>query len=274
MPFGIGTPLYPDQYVEGLIVDAAPHDIITLANNAGGVKQVATVTVGTAATSTAYSIIIDGVTITYTSGGADTATNIRDGLISAIKQSPLAYGKIIPTGGSGTVVLTARNSGTANSFTATISGGGAGYAIAATTAAADPSLIPFGKGLTTSSAEGADTCRMINAALSATNIFRGVSCRTLAQSSQGYGVNLSNPSSIIEGYPPREAVNCARGARIAVRVWEAVTPLSAVWIYHAGTYAGDFRATTDANASQITSGASWYKGAAAGGLAVLELNLP
>lgn len=274
MPFGIGTPLYPDQYVEGLIIDAAPHDIITLANNAGAVKQVATVTVGTAADNTVYSIVIDGVTISINSGTSATATTIRDALVAAIKQSPLAYGKLIQTTGSGTVILTARIGGTAGGFVAGISGGGTGYAIAQTTAAADPSLIPFGKGLTTSSTEGARTCRMINAALSASNVFRGVASRTLAQATQGYGTNLFNPSSIIEGYPPKEAVNCFRKGRIAVRVWEAVTPQSAVWVYHTGTYQGDFRATTDANASQITSGASWYEGAAAGGLAVLDLNLP
>lgn len=268
MPFAVGTPLYPEQYVEGLIVDAPPHDIITLANNAGAVKQVATVTIGTAATSTAYSIIIDGVTVTYTSGGSDTATNIRDGLVAAIKQSPFVYGKVIPTTGSGTVILTARIAGTAGSFTPTISGGGTGYAIAATTAAADPSVIAFGRALTTSSTEGGDTCRQINAALSSTNVLRGVSCRTLAQASQGIGY------TIVEGYPPKEAVNCVRKGRVAVRVQEAVTPLSAVWVYHTGTYAGTFRATTDANASQITAGASWYKGASAGGLAVLDLNLP
>lgn len=268
MPFGIGTPLYPDQYVEGLIVDAAPHDIITLSNNAGAVKQVATVTVGTAADNTTYSVVIDGVTISINSGTSATATTIRDALVAAIKQSPLAYGKIIPTTGSGTVVLTARIAGTEGKFTATIAGGGTGYAITATTAAADSALIPFGKGLTTSSTEGADTCRVINAALSGTNVFRGVSTRTLAMPSQGIGV------SVVEGYGIKEVVNCARRARVAVRVWESVTPLSAVWVYHTGAYAGDFRATTDANASQISAGANWFKGAAAGGLAVLELNLP
>lgn len=268
MPFKPGSlPLYPDQYIEGLIVDSAPHDIITLSNSAGAIKQVTTVTVGTAADNTVYSVIVDGMTVSVNSGASATATTIRDALIAAIKQSPLLYGKIIPTGGSGTVVLTARNAGTANGFTATISGGGTGYAIAQTTAAADPSLIAFGKGLTTSSTEGQRSCRQINAALSSTNIFRGVSTRTLAMPSQGVGL------SIVEGYPVQEAVNCARKARVAVRVWEPVTPQSAVWVYHTGIYAGDFRATSDANASQITAGVSWYEGVAAGGLAVLDLNL-
>ena len=268
MPFGIGTPLYPDQYVEGLIVDAAPHDIIPLANSAGAVKQVATITVGTAADNTTYSLMVDGQTVSINSGTSATATTIRDALVAAIKQSPLVYGKVIPTTGSGTVILTARIAGTAGSFTPAISNGGTGYALAATTAAADPALIAFGKGLTTSSTEGQRTCRRINAALSSTNVFRGVSSRTLAMASQGIGY------SIVEGYPPQEAVNCVRKGRIAVRVWETVTPQSAVWVYHTGDYGGDFRATTDANASQISSGASWYEGASAGGLAVLDLNLP
>lgn len=269
MPFRTDYPLYPDTYVESGIVDSIPHDIITLANSAAAVKQISTITIGTAATSTAYTVVVDGVTVTYTSGGSDDATAIRNGLVNAIKQqAPLIYSKVIPTTGSGTVILTARNSGVAGGFTSTTSGGGTGYTVALTTAAADPAVIPFGRALTTSSTEGADTCRMINAALSATNILRGVSCRTNVFESQGIGY------SIIEGYPPKEAVNVIRKGRLAVRVQEAVTPLSAVWVYHTGTYQGTFRATTDANASQITSGAVWHKGASAGGLAVLELNLP
>ncbi|MFB2832941.1 hypothetical protein [Floridanema evergladense] len=269
MPFRTDYPLYPDTLVEGLLVDSIPHDIITLSNNASGVKQVATVTVGTAADATVYSIIVDGVTVSVNSGASATATTIRDALIAAIKQSPLVYGKLIPTGGIGTVVLTARNSGTPGGFTPTISGGGTGYAIAATTAAADPTVIAFGRALTTSSTEAANTCRQINAALSGTNVLRGVSCRTNAFETIGIGY------TIIEGYPPREAVNVVRRGRVAVRVQEAVTPLSAVWVYHTGAgLQGTFRATTDANASQISAGASWFKGASAGGLAVLELNLP
>lgn len=268
MPFRTDYSLYPDTLIEGLLVDSIPHDIITLANNAAGVKQVATITVGTAADNTVYTLVVDGVTVSINSGTSATATTIRDALVAAIKQSPLVYAKLIPTTGSGTVVLTARNSGTVGGFTPTISGGGTGYAIAATTAPADPSVIVFGRALTTSSTEGQGTCRQINAALSSTNIFRGVSSRTNAFESQGTGY------TIVEGYPPREAVNVVRKGRVAVRVQEAVTPLSAVWVYHTGTYQGTFRATTDANASQITAGASWYQGASAGGLAVLELNLP
>lgn len=269
MPFRTDSPLYPDTLVEGQLFDSFPHDIITLSNSAAAVKQIDTIAPGTAANSTNYSVDVDGTTISYTSDADATAAEIQAGLLAALKAAPLIYRKVVPTaGGSNTVVLTARNAGVFGRFTTTLSGGGTGYALTNTTAAADPAVIPFGRGVTTGSTDSATSCKLIAAALSSTNILRGVTCRTTTMESQGIGY------SIVEGYPPMEAVNVVRKGMVAVRVREAVTPLSAVWIYHTGTYAGQFRATTDSNATQISSGAAWARSASAGGLAVLDLNLP
>ena len=269
MPFRTDNPLYPDTLIEGGIFDSFPHDIITLSNSATAIKQVDTIAPGTAANSTVYSVDIDGASVSYTSDADATAAEIQAGLLAALKAAPMIYRKVIPTaGGSNTVVLTARTAGTAGKFTTTLSGGGTGYALTNTTAAADPAIIPFGRGVTTASGESATSCKLIAAALSSSNIFRGVASRTNVVESVGIGY------SVVEGYPAMEAVNVVHKGAIAVRVREAVTPLSAVWIYHTGTYAGQFRATTDSNASQISAGVAWARSAAAGGLAVLDLNLP
>lgn len=269
MPFRTDNPLYPDILVEGQLFDSFPHDIITLSNSAAAVKQVDTIAPGTAANSTAYTVDVDGTSISYTSDADATAAEIQAGLLAALKASPLIYRKVIPTaGGSNTVVLTARTAGTSGRFTTTLSGGGTGYALTNTTAAADPAVIPFGRAVTTASGEPATSCKLIAAALSSTNILRGIACRTNVIESVGIGYN------IVEGYPAMEAVNVVRKGQVAVRVREAVTPLSSVYVYHTGTYAGQFRATADDDATQISSGVAWARSASAGGLAVLDINFP
>ncbi|ALF52244.1 hypothetical protein ACX27_04265 [Nostoc piscinale CENA21] len=116
-----------------------PGGIATLINASNQVRQVNTVTVGTAANSTAYGLIIDGILIDYTSDATATATEIRDGLIAAVNLTGVGVAAIAT--GAGTFTLTGYPGA---SFDATILGGGSGYAIASTTAAANSSAIGFG----------------------------------------------------------------------------------------------------------------------------------
>lgn len=275
MPFSTTYSIYPDQYIEGGIVDSFPHDIVPFANAGGQVKQVDTITVGTAANSTAYSYSAFGQTVTYTSTGSATAAEITTGLVNAIKANGVIYGRVAVTFVTGTITLTARLPGVANSFTSSISGGGTGYAVANTTPAAEPAIIPFGRAVATLSTDSTRAGRLINAAPSTTNIIQGVCIRTNAYDSRGIG------AEIIEGYPPREPMNIMKRGRVAVRVLDAVTPLSQVFVQHTGADAGKFRGSANANATALTAAAgttngSWQfvSSAAAGGLAVLHLNLP
>lgn len=276
MPFSTTYSLSPDQYIEGQIVDSFPHDIITLANGGGQVRQVDTITIGTAANSTAYNYSAFGQTVTYTSTGAATAAEITTGLLNAIRANGTIYGRVSTSSTVGSIVLTSRLTGAANSFTSSVSGGGTGYAVANTTPAADPVVIPFGRAIFSSTADGSWRIgRLPNAAPSATNILRGVCIRTNAYESRGIGV------AIEEGYAPRDPINVMKHGRVAVRVLDAVTPASQVFVVHTGAHAGKFRGSADASATALTAAAGTTNGgiqfvsaAAAGGLAVLNIGLP
>lgn len=274
MPFSQTYGLYPDQFIEGQIVDSFPHDIITLSNSGGQVKQVDTITIGVVANATLYTYSALGQTVSFTSDADATAAEVTTGLLNAIRANSVLFGRIIPVSpGAGTITLTARIAGTANSFTSAVTGTGA--TVANTTPAAEPAVIPFGRAIATLGADGAGSGRLINAAPSTTNIIRGVCIRTNAYESAGVGL------AIVEGYPPREPINVMRRGRCAVRVLDAVTPLSQVFVQHTGADAGKFRGSANANATALTPAAGTFAGgisfssnAPAGGLAILNLNLP
>lgn len=84
----------------------------------------------------------------------------------------------------------------------------------------------------------------------------------------------ANPS-----YADGDMVSLMRSGRVLVKVEEAVTPASPVFVRHAagagGTVLGAFRASADtATASQLpVSAAKYVSSAAPGGLAVLELSI-
>lgn len=274
MPFSTDYALYPAQFIEGQIVDSFPHDIITLANSAGQVKQVDTITIGTVANATVYTYSALGQTVSYTSDADATAAEVTTGLLNAIRANSVLFGRLIPVSpGAGTITLTARYAGTANSFTSSVTGTGA--TVATTTPAAEPAVLPFGRAVATLSTDGSGSGRLINAAPSTTNIIRGVSIRTNVAESIGIG------ASIVEGYAPRDAINVMRRGRCAVRVIDAVTPLSQVFVQHTGTLAGQFRGSANASATALTAAAGTFAGgisfasnAPAGGLAILNINIP
>lgn len=116
-----------------------PGGIATSINAANQIRQVNTVTVGTVANSTQYNIIIDGIVVSYTSTSADTATGIRDGLVSAVNLA--GTGVIAAATDAGVFTLTGYP-GVA--FTAAITGGGTGYAIASTATASNSTAMRFG----------------------------------------------------------------------------------------------------------------------------------
>lgn len=79
-------------------------------------------------------------------------------------------------------------------------------------------------------------------------------------------------------YDDTKTVNVMTKGRVLVKVEEAVTPTSKVFVRHTingANVPGGFRASIDTDkAFEITSGARYLSSASAGGLAVLEVNLP
>ena len=114
---------------------------LTVLNQDPQAVQVSTVTVSGATNDKTYSLVLNGVTVSYTSDGTATIAEIAQGLSDAIDAEPAVRGQIAPSATATTVVLTGTTAGQA--FTATESD--AELSIALTTAAASAAPIPFGR---------------------------------------------------------------------------------------------------------------------------------
>jgi hypothetical protein len=100
--------------------------------------------------STAYSVVIDGVTCTYTTDASATQAELGAGLEAAIEVQAGARGRMSPSYSGGTLTLTGSWPGI--SYTVTTSGGTGGGAIGSATtatAAASATAVQFGRALCT-----------------------------------------------------------------------------------------------------------------------------
>jgi len=92
------------------------------------------------------------------------------------------------------------------------------------------------------------------------------------------GVTTHSHAREIDAVTKDDMVNVLRQGAVYVRVEEAVTPASKVFVRHtangAGKVPGQFRASIDTDKADEITNARWRTSAAAGGLAILELNLP
>lgn len=282
MGFSTDYSLYPKAFLEGMMYDAYPHDLSQPypANSAGNTAQVVTITVGTAATSTAYNVQVGNFSASYLSGGSDTAALIQAGLIAAINGNPDIYGLVRATATSGNnVLVTSRIAGTGNGWNVSVSGGGTGYAASVTTAATNAGLIPFGRLICSVSTDPPKSGRVINAAPSNTNLIRGVSKRTAVLETQ---YRPDSGTGAVEGYPVGEPMECVRKGRIAVVTVNPVTPFSDIYVYTSGVNQGRFNGAADTGAVLLNvaggTGFAWATPTQAGfqntGMAILEVNIP
>lgn len=117
----------------------------TLVNKAPQAKQVTTIAIPASPdNSTTYSVVVDGVTASYTSDGSATQAEVGAGLLAALNASAQIRGIAVPSYSGGTLTLT--GVWPAVSFTVTASGGTGGGAIGspstATSAAAANPVVP------------------------------------------------------------------------------------------------------------------------------------
>ena len=119
----------------------------TLLNKNPQAKQVTTIAIPASPdNSTAYSVVIGGVTATYTSDASATRAEVGAGLEAAIEAEPAAYGQMVPSYSGGTLTLTGQYPGV--TYTVTASGGSGGGAIgtpATATSAASASSVEPGR---------------------------------------------------------------------------------------------------------------------------------
>ncbi len=270
-PQGFGTTksfYFPDG-LEGMLVDAPPHDYVTpnLINVTSKAAQVSTITIGTAATSTAYNVRVIGVydpaideLVTMTSDGDDSAADIATKLMNAIKANSVLYGQFNITATATTTVLTARRGGLENSYTVTVSGGGASYAVVTTTAASSAGVVPFGYVIATGTG---DTARTGKLPIAAGDVPRGICVRTDAHEITQTG---------IDGVNPGDMINTLCNGRIWVKPTTAFKPTDVVYYSYDSTTKGTVRAGTAANHAILT-GAKFENSGSVGDLAILRVNM-
>jgi hypothetical protein len=116
-----------------------PGGIITLINGASEVAQVNTVSIGTVAPGTVYTISIDNQSITYTAGASDTAATVLAELVESVNLSGVGVRAQSTTATAFTIT---GYPGKAFNITGT---GGTGFSVATTTPSASSSPIKFGR---------------------------------------------------------------------------------------------------------------------------------
>lgn len=132
----------------GQVVDARSA-VVTSRTNGGAVAQVSTVTVDSASNSTLYTldVTINGVTtsLSYTSDGSATTTEIAAGLEAALDASPVVSGLIAASSATNVLTLTAKIKNQA--FSLAMSAGASDVTIATGTAASGAASIYPGRGV-------------------------------------------------------------------------------------------------------------------------------
>lgn len=264
--FSSPTALYSPNGIEGMLVDAPPHDFITpcLVNSGGYTAQVSTITIGTAATNTTYSVRIQGVyndtdiIVNMTSDGDDTTADIATKVASALIANGVVYAIFAISSTSTTVVLTSRKIGTVNSYTVSVTGGAA--TVALTTAAGDPAIIPFGLVVATGTSDNARAGKLPTAS---TDVPRGVSVRTDAYESRD-GIN---------GILPGGTINTLADGRVWVKPTTAFKPTDPVYYsYASDTTKGTIRNSTATNHA-LLPGAKFENSGNIGDLAILKVKM-
>lgn len=131
-----------------------------------------------------------------------------------------------------------------------------------------PARVPFGLGVTRGSTEGEAVVPDATSEVSTKGLFLGVTVHTHAVESVNDG--------LAPAYPAKSVASILKGGRILVKVEETVNAGDQAFCRFAtgtGTQLGSFRKSADTATAVAVPGAYYYKGASAGGLAVLELNL-
>lgn len=249
--------------VEGGIADIG-YDQFKESKAAGSnVAQVATVTVNAASNTTLYTVIVNGVLVTYTSDGTATISEIHAGLLAAGVGNSFLSGVVSFSGASPNLVITSDVAG----VPMTVTEANADLSLAATTANVTGSPILFGRGL----AQNLTDPDLI-ALPSATGFqLAGVSIQSQIPTPNDDGVAK---------YENGVAVSTLKKGRIWVLAENIITSLSnAVYLRHTANgainVAGRFRTDGDTNRADQITNARWKTlTTAINQLAVLEINLP
>ena len=144
--FHIGAGQVQSQSAQGFIGQVVgSFESMLLTNQNPQASQVSTITVGAATNATLYQVIVDGAIASYTSDATATVAEIHAGLLAACLAAGAVRGRMVASGTSPTLTLTAVTPGLAHTVTVTDNSTGDLGAVVATNAAATAAAVSFGK---------------------------------------------------------------------------------------------------------------------------------
>jgi len=227
------------------------------------VAQVATVTVDAATNTTLYTVVVNGVPVTYTSDGSATVGEIHAGLLAAGQANSFLAGQVTFSGASPDLIITADEAGVP--FTATEAD--ADLSLVATTPNTTSSPILFGRGL----AQVLTDAEKVSYPSLTGFLFAGISIQS----------QIARPNDDgIAKYEDGTSIPTLTQGRIWVLAEDVISSLDdSVYLRHtangAVNIAGRFRTDADtARADQIAN-ARWLSlTTAVNQLALLEINMP
>jgi len=229
-------------------------------NDTGSSRLEFEVTIDTAAAAT-YTVVVEGIDVTYVATGADTVTTIRDGLLAAYKDNqlledvatsnPRGLDKLVITGNERGVAFTV----TENSLNMSL--------VQTPGSLTAPTPIPFGRAVVRGTT--VDDSAVLPSA--AAQEFVGVVARVHSD---------VDPLAPTDSVAPFKKMSAVYQGLMLVEVEEAVAAGDPVFFRHTagagGTKLGVFRNDADtATADQIT-GAKFETSTTSAGLAVISLN--
>lgn len=137
------------QGVPGMIAFGTP-DTLSYVNVSPGAKQVSTLTVSAASDDKVYTVQIDGIDASYTSGTSATVTTVAAGLAAAINANGMINARVLASPAVGVITLTARYAGVGFAYAEDDTQ----LAFAVVVANAEAAQVPFGRAVYASGHDG------------------------------------------------------------------------------------------------------------------------
>lgn len=246
----------------GQLADSGFHDVITGINNSA---QRVSVTI--TAADLATTLTLNGTAFTVNSGAASlTVTELRDLMITAVN--------------AGSEPVTASINDADELFVDADVAGTAFTAVGTTNCSVaniilNEASVPFGAfvSLNDTNQQVGDR-KLVHLPQGATDV-------TNARLAQGFALHTQAVENVLSGtnlgYAPQSAISVLRRGRVYVQVEDAVVAGGQVFIRHvagAGEQLGAARSDVDGSDASALPSASFVTAASAGGLAIVEINLP
>lgn len=262
---------FAPQAYAGLLA-GVKHYVSTYKNP--GSRDVQTIAI-TAQNTTAYTVTVRGVTISYTSDGSATQAEINAGLEAAALASPFfnALATLVEGSSAAQLVLSARDPSV--DLQAAVSSD-----LALTVVSAPGKELPFGRfvavGAQSTEPAGGVYCKELESGA----VIAGVTVHTHAVDMKDYERPLSTATTggfDSSGYMPGDTVNVARQGLIWVEAEEALTPGAPVYArFTSGSNAviGRIRTDADSASAALVPGARVSEYNSTLGLALVEVNMP